>query len=144
MLNAFKSFFRPNPKDNTTPITILVVEDSETDRLFVTRTLEKAGFRVETAVNGALGLEKAKALKPDLILLDCEMPVMGGVEMCKKLKETNGIHNTLVIFLTGLDTPKNTIDCFEADAEHYLSKPISARLLTAEIKKVLEEKSLLK
>ncbi len=141
MFDQFKNMFKSEPKTRS-QATILVVEDNAVFQQFLLRTLQKAGYKVELAENGQIGLDKAKILKPDLILLDCEMPVLGGVDMCKKLRETEGIYNTPVLFLTGLDTPKNIIDCFETDAENYLSKPISGKLLLSEIQKVLNEYSL--
>lgn len=119
--------------------TILVVEDSDVDRKWIEATLEKAKFRVISAVNGAIGLETAKTEKPDLIILDCDMPVMGGVEMCGKLREQNETEDIPVIFLTSVDTPANIVDCFEVDAENYLSKPISPKLLISQIEEVLNE-----
>ncbi len=119
--------------------TILVVEDSDVFRKFITSTLEKQGYHVVTAVNGAAGLETVKSTKPDLILLDCEMPVMNGLEMCKKLKEDESTEDIPIIFLTAVDTPQNIVDCFEMDAENYLSKPISGKLLTSQIEAVLKQ-----
>lgn len=124
-------------KPNFSGKTFLIVEDTQGERVFLKRTLEGAGGRVEIAENGQIGVEKARSLKPDLILMDCEMPVLSGIEACKQIKEINECQNIPIIFLTGLDTPKNIIDCFEVDAENYLSKPISGRLLLQEIEKTL-------
>lgn len=117
---------------------ILIVEDSQVDQRLIQDILTKRGFNVAYASNGQEGLVKAKEIKPDLIILDCEMPVMGGIEMCKTLKQTLDLTEIPVIFLTSLDTPKNIIDCFELDAENYLSKPVSPKILLSEIHNVLK------
>ena len=118
---------------------ILIVDDNEIDRKVIQSTLEKAGYSTIQAENGQIGLQKAKQESPDLIFLDCQMPVMDGLTMCKKLKEEDDFKNIPVIFLTALDTPRNIIDCFEVDAENYLSKPISPKILTQQVKFILEQ-----
>ncbi len=118
---------------------ILIVDDNEIDRKVIQSTLEKAGYSTIQAENGQIGLQKAKQENPDLIFLDCQMPVMDGLTMCKKLKEEDDFKNIPVIFLTALDTPRNIIDCFEVDAENYLSKPISPKILTQQVKFILEQ-----
>ncbi len=118
---------------------ILIVDDNEIDRKVIQSALEKAGYSTIQAENGQIGLQKAKQESPDLIFLDCQMPVMDGLTMCKKLKEEDDFKNIPVIFLTALDTPRNIIDCFEVDAENYLSKPISPKILTQQVKFILEQ-----
>lgn len=118
---------------------ILIVDDNDIDRKVIQSALEKAGYSTIQAENGQIGLQKAKQENPDLIFLDCQMPVMDGLTMCKKLKEEDGLNNIPVIFLTALDTPRNIIDCFEVDAENYLSKPVSPKILTQQVKFILEQ-----
>jgi CheY-like chemotaxis protein len=118
---------------------ILIVDDNEIDRKIIRSALEKDGYQTVQAENGAIGLEMARKEKPDLVFLDCQMPVMDGLTMCKKLKEDDDLKHTPVIFLTALDTPRNIIDCFEVDAENYLSKPISPKILTQQVKIILDE-----
>ena len=117
---------------------ILVVEDNEVDRKVIVATLQRRGYTVMTAENGAVGLEMAKAKLPDVIVLDCEMPVMGGVEMCRRLKESKPGQNIPVLFLTSVDTPRNVIDCFEADASNFLTKPLNSSVLLSQIRSILE------
>ncbi|MDP8212313.1 MAG: response regulator [Candidatus Zapsychrus exili] len=118
---------------------ILVVEDNEVDRKIIHRTLESKGYNVLIAENGAIGLKMAKEHKPNLVLLDCEMPVMDGKEMCRRLKEDEDISKIPVVFLTGLTTPKNIIDCFDLELENYLSKPVKPGLLASQIEMILAE-----
>lgn len=118
---------------------VLVVEDNEVDRTFIQKTLERQGYKIFLAENGEVGLKMAKENRPDLILLDCEMPVMGGVETCQRLKEIEETHNIPIIFLTSVQTPENILNCFELDAENYLSKPISSKLLASHIASMLKQ-----
>jgi two-component system, OmpR family, alkaline phosphatase synthesis response regulator PhoP len=95
---------------------ILIVEDDK-DILFIFKTkFISEGFSVVTAENGEDGVSVADKEKPDLILSDVLMPKMNGIEMAKKIKESN--KNIIIIFLTniqGVDYAKNTQDLKEFD-----------------------------
>jgi CheY-like chemotaxis protein len=134
--NLFKS------KKKHINVTILIVDDSEIDRKLIFKALENEGYRLIQAENGELGLQAALKENPDLIFLDCQMPVMDGLTMCRKLKESIRTKTIPVVFLTALDTPRNIIDCFEVDAENYLSKPISPKILVNQVKLILQETKL--
>lgn len=140
MFSAIKKFFtggqqrRANGKK-----TILVIDDGEVERKFISRTLQKAGFSVLTADDGAPGLALAKDKKPDLVLLDFVMPGMNGDVVCKYLKDDVTTRDIPVIFLTGSVKPASVIESFEAGAEYYLAKPISAAALIHEVEKILAE-----
>ena len=137
------SFLFKKKKDNS-DTKILIVEDNHVDRKLLEKTLEREGFKMVFAENGEEGLSKAKETSPDLIILDCEMPIMSGNEMCKRLKEDNDLMDTPVIFLTSINTPKNIIDCFELDAESYLNKPVKPKVLLRQIEDALKNKQVLK
>jgi CheY-like chemotaxis protein len=85
---------------------ILVVDDEEAFREIFSMKLVADGFRVETAENGAVALQKAKALKPELILMDVRMPVMDGPTAVLKLRDDPEIKNIRVAFLTSLGDPR--------------------------------------
>ena len=76
----------------------LIVDDSEIDRKLLQKTIEKIGHQVLTAENGKIGYETAKIEKPDLILSDCRMPEMDGVDMCKHLKGDTDTKNIPLVF----------------------------------------------
>ena len=133
-------FSSKKPKQESINHKILIVDDNEIQRRIIQTTLEKAGYATVQAENGEIGLEMAKRENPDMIFLDCQMPVMDGITMCKRLKENDSLKKVPVIFLTALDTPRNIIDCFEVDAENYLSKPISPKILLQQVQATLEEK----
>ncbi len=142
MFEKIKSIFtKAQHKKGNSHITILVVEDNELDQKLITSILIRHGYNVVTAGNGQIGLDKVKTQKPNAIILDCEMPVMGGLEMCKRLKEQNETVDIPIAFLTSLNTPKNILDCFELDAENYLSKPVNAKILISQVEALLNEGS---
>ena len=81
---------------------ILVVDDDADFREIMTSKLLSSGFAVQQAVNGAEALVSLKTLKPDLILLDMQMPIMNGAETMDKIKSDPALRDLKVVFLTGL------------------------------------------
>ena len=84
---------------NQPPLILLVDDEADFREIFYTK-LRQVGFRVETAENGEKGIEAAKKLKPDLILMDMKMPKMNGAQAVIKLKEDPETKDIKVIFLT--------------------------------------------
>lgn len=80
--------------------TVLIVDDEKDIRDMVRIKLESSGFKVDEAENGKEGIEKAKKIKPDLILLDIVMPVMDGVDTLIEIKKDEDIKNTKVFLFT--------------------------------------------
>ncbi|EDZ66548.1 hypothetical protein NOC27_3228 [Nitrosococcus oceani AFC27] len=104
---------------------ILVVDDSSTESHAFRIMLEKKGFTVSFANNGLEGLTKAKALKPDLILMDVVMPQVNGFQATRKLKrdpETAGIP---VIIISAKNQETDRVWGLRQGAKGYLSKPVS-------------------
>ena len=137
MFEKIKQMFSASKKSEDKK-TILTVEDNEIDRRIIKNILEKK-YKVLTASDGAAGFKMAKKYKPDLILLDCEMPVMSGNEMCRLTKEDDELKDIPVLFLTSINSPKNIIECFELDAENHISKPIKPRVLSGQIDAILTD-----
>lgn len=102
---------------------ILIVEDSPTQVLKTQFLLEEAGYLVETAENGQIGLEKSLADPPDLVVADIVMPVMDGYEMIRHLKSDQRTVNIPVIMLTTKDQPMDIIRGIEVGADHFITKP---------------------
>ena len=111
---------------------ILIVEDEKGIVDFLKQGLEEEGYTVSTAFNGKDGLEKAKSLKVDLILLDWMLPNMTGIEVCKAIRSQNII--LPIIFLTAKDTVQETIEGLKAGANDYIKKPFSFEELLERIK----------
>jgi DNA-binding response OmpR family regulator len=116
------------------PNTILVVDD-ERNIVHLTRLyLTNEGYRVEEAFDGKQALEKARAVNPDLVVLDLMMPEMDGLSVCKELRKTS---NVPVIILTARDDDVDKIVGLEVGADDYLTKPFNPRELVARVKAVL-------
>ncbi len=116
------------------PPRILVVEDDLTISEVVTRYLEREGFVVDVAYDGAVALERALADPPELVVLDLMIPSLDGFEVCRRLRAAAPVP---VIMLTARGEEADRIVGLELGADDYVSKPFSPRELTARIKAVL-------
>lgn len=137
----FSLFFGNKGKTENSHKTILVIDDGEVERKFISRSLEKGGYKVATAEEGETGIKIAQEIRPDLILLDFIMPGIRGDVVCKRLKMDDRTKDIPVIFLTGSVKPMSVIDSYESGAEYYLSKPISTKELLKEVDTVFKEKA---
>jgi DNA-binding response OmpR family regulator len=115
--------------------TILVVEDDVGIRVVIQDTLTTQGYHVVTAEDGRKGLEMAKQLKPDLIILDVMLPHMDGFEVCKRIRK-EGITSPIMM-LTVKDEELDKVLGLELGADDYVTKPFSLKELTARIKALL-------
>jgi DNA-binding response OmpR family regulator len=113
---------------------ILVVEDDPTVSEVVTRYLEREGYVVDVAYDGAEGLQRALADPPELVVLDVMVPSLDGFELCRRLRATAPVP---VIMLTARGDEDDRIVGLELGADDYVSKPFSPRELTARVKAVL-------
>lgn len=116
---------------------ILVVDDEPDILEFVKYNLQKEGFRVSTAENGVMGLEEARRVKPDLIILDIMMPEMDGVEVCRQLRSEHLFDNTVVAFLTARDEDYSQIAALDVGGDDYITKPIRPRVLVSRVNALL-------
>ena len=114
--------------------TILVVDDEKNIVQLARLYLGREGFRVEEAHDGKEALDKARALNPDLIVLDIMMPEMDGLSVCRELRKTS---NVPVIILTARSDDVDKIVGLEIGADDYLTKPFNPRELVARVKAVL-------
>jgi two-component system alkaline phosphatase synthesis response regulator PhoP len=135
MLFRILSFLRPRP-DNS-HIKVLVIEDTEVDQRITCAAIERGGYRALRAQDGRSGFELAKTQKPDLVILDFNLPDIKGPEVCKLLKTHYDTRQIPVLFLTSFTEPENVIQCFE-HGENYLAKPVSGRLLLKQIDSILK------
>ena len=116
------------------PGTVLVVDDEKNIVQLARLYLNNEGYRVEAAHDGKQALEKFKALKPDLIVLDIMMPEMDGLTVCKEIRKTS---NVPVIILTARGDDIDRIIGLEIGADDYMAKPFNPRELVARVKAVL-------
>jgi signal transduction histidine kinase len=111
-------------EDDAKPL-ILVVDDDEMQRLLARDFLENAGYAVAEAENGAEGLARARALRPDIVLLDVMMPGLDGFEVCRQIRADPEIGNLPVLIVTGLEDWNAIERGFEAGATDFLTKPVN-------------------
>ncbi len=121
--------------------TILVIEDEKNITELVRYNLEQSGFRVLISTRGDSGLEKARAEKPDLIILDLMLPGLNGLEICKILKQNQKTAHLPIIMLTAKSQEADKIVGLELGADDYVTKPFSPRELAARVKAVLRRKN---
>jgi DNA-binding response OmpR family regulator len=111
--------------------TILVVEDEPALQETLVYNLEKNGYTVQAAGDGRTALDAARALKPDLIVLDIMLPELDGFEVCKILRKES---NVPILMLTARDEEIDRVVGLEVGADDYLTKPFSMRELLARVK----------
>ncbi len=114
----------------------LVVDDSQMQCMVLSALLKEEGYRVFTANDGAKGVSMYIEHKPDLVLMDINMPVMDGYEATRKIKSLS--HNSLcpLIFITSMDTDKAYIESIEAGGDGILVRPFSPEVFKAKIKSI--------
>ena len=117
---------------------ILLVDDEPDILEFVGYNLLKAGYEVFTARDGAEGLRMAVEHRPHLILLDRMMPVMDGVETCRRIREQEGLSQVMVVFLSALGEEEQQIEGFDAGADDYIPKPIRMKVLMSRVAAILK------
>lgn len=117
---------------------ILLVDD-ETDILeFVSYNLQREGYEVFTAADGAEALRTAARVHPHLILLDRMMPVMDGAETCRAIRRDPALRDTVVVFLSALGEEEQQLTGFDVGADDYLVKPIKMKLLVSRVQAILK------
>ena len=116
---------------------ILYIEDDPNNRALVRRLLMAYDFDVEESDNAVDGIEKAKSVNPDLILMDISMPGMDGLTATTKIRETDGISTIKVIALTANAMEGDREMTLEAGCDGYISKPINVDTFIDEISEYL-------
>lgn len=116
---------------------VLIVEDSPTQREGLAFLLEEAGFHVETASNGKEGLEKVRTTPVELVISDVMMPELDGYGLCSELRKDEQLRQIPVILLTSLADPKDVIRGLESGANNFICKPYEDAALLARIRNVL-------
>ncbi len=112
---------------------ILIADDEPDIVEIISYNLKLEGYEVFTARDGDDALQKAKAHKPDLIILDVMMPYKNGMEVCKILRSQPQFNQTLIIFLTALSDEFSHVKGLEFGADDYLSKPVSPKVLVTKV-----------
>ena len=128
----------PNVIRAASKLHVLVVEDEHDIAGLVKHTLERGGdATVEVAASGDQALKLASEQPPDLIILDLNLPVLGGLEVCRLLRTRPGTANTPIIMLTARSTESDRVVGLDAGADDYITKPFSPRELAARVRAVM-------
>ena len=122
-------------------VKLLLVEDDENLAYMEKSSFEDiiGGYEVRTAINGKDGLEVWKNFQPDVIVSDIDMPIMDGIEMVKRIREIDG--DTIILFTTGLTSPKDLKAGYAAGANNYIKKPFVPEELDAHIQSLMRLKA---
>ena len=128
----------PFPSHRSEPPLVLVVEDFEDARLACVLYLQAQGYRVAEAKDGREALEKAAAVRPDVILMDLSIPLVDGWEVTRRLKSQEATRHIPVIALTAHTQDWHRRAALEAGCRGYLTKPFEPHSLLAEIDSALE------
>ncbi len=118
-------------------IKILLVDDEPDILEILSYNLSAEGYQVFTANNGVEGVSKAKKKQPHLIVLDVMMPEMDGIEACETIRNTKGLENTIIAFLTARGEDYSQVAGFDAGADDYITKPIKPKVLISKVKALL-------
>ncbi len=117
-----------------TSSTILVVDDEPQIRRVMRTTLTSHGYTVLEARSGEEALEKMRSERPDLVLLDINMPGMGGLEVCREIRDR---HDVPIVMLTVRNTERDKVRALDAGADDYVVKPFGMEELLARIRAAL-------
>lgn len=114
--------------------TILIVEDEKNINDILSYTFTQSGYKTLSAYDGVSGLEMCLNEKPNLVLLDVNLPGMDGMDVCKEIRKTS---NVPIIMLTAREDEVDKVLGLEFGADDYITKPYSARELSARVKALL-------
>ena len=120
------------------PSKILIVDDTETMRLYEHMLLSGQGYVLEMAENGVDALDKIQDDRPDLVLMDIMMPVMDGIECCKKIKANEDTKDIKVVMVTTKSEYEKVKEAFAAGCDDYVTKPIDRMELLSKLKELLK------
>ncbi len=118
---------------------ILVVEDQNDSRRIMRDLLGSAGYEVLEARTGIDAVHMAEAERPDLILMDLQLPVIDGLEATRRIKAIEGLRNTPVVAVTSYALSGDNEKAMAAGCDSYFSKPVSPRTLLAKINTILSK-----
>jgi two-component system cell cycle response regulator DivK len=118
--------------------TILIIEDNEQNLYLATFLLEKSGFEIESARDGTEGIAMANQIKPDLILLDIQLPEIDGYAVARALRQNPALKETPIVAVTSYAMPGDRERTIEAGCTGYIEKPINPATFKDEIEKYIK------
>lgn len=120
---------------------IVIAEDEPTVRLILASVLTAEGYQVAEAANGIEALERAREIRPSLLILDVEMPGANGFEVCRAIRGESLLDGPPVLILTGLEQEGALRRAFEAGATDFVNKPITPALLLHRVRFLLRNEA---
>jgi two-component system cell cycle response regulator DivK len=117
--------------------TILVIEDNEQNMYLVNFILEKYGYQVIQARSGDEGIRQAQQQKPDLVLLDIQLPVMDGYAVARELRKMKEMAEIPIVAVTSYAMPGDRENAMEAGCSGYIEKPINPETFITEVEHYL-------
>ena len=118
---------------------ILVIEDSLTMQRLLSYVLEKEGYDVQIANDGLEGLEKARAIKPDLVFTDLMMPIKDGFEVCREIRADENLKDIILIILTARGQDSDVDKGLAAGADDYVMKPFDPPKVVERVKEIFAQ-----
>ena len=128
-------------KEETEPLTVLLVEDTEDNRFMMRRLLEMAGYHVIEAMNGEEAVKLAKAGSPRLILMDLSLPVIDGLAATRLIRKLPELKSVPIIAVSAHDTSDFQSEAIEAGCNSYVTKPIDFNELEELIAQLLQNRA---
>ena len=120
---------------------ILLIEDNEQNRYLATFLLEKHGYEVVPAADGALGIELCRRIRPQLILLDIQLPTLDGYAVARELRKLPELRDIPIVAVTSYAMPGDREKTIAAGCNGYIEKPINPETFVAEIERHLATKA---
>lgn len=117
---------------------IFTVDDDQQTRRLLRTGLEKLGHQVDEAGSGAEALELVSRARPDAVLLDFDLPDVSGAAVCRRIKARKQLASVRIVMLTGRADEASRVECFEAGADDFVTKPFSFRELHLRIRAVID------
>ncbi|MEN8154434.1 MAG: response regulator [Acidobacteriota bacterium] len=119
---------------------ILVIEDNEQNLYLITYILEKRGHTIISAMDGESGIKTAGKVKPDIILLDIQLPGMDGYEVAKRLKSIPELNDIPIVAVTSYAMVGDREKALESGCTGYIEKPINPETFTEEVESYLKNR----
>jgi CheY-like chemotaxis protein len=117
---------------------ILIVDDDPSGLYMLSFLLRSHNYEIFEANNGLEGFEKANELKPDVILLDIQMPEMNGFEVCTKLKQEKRMKEIPIILFTSYAMPGHKKKAIESGADGYIEKPVNPDVFVSQVESIIK------
>jgi len=131
-----------SPSDGQSPSRVLIVDDMKANRIMLQDHMSAMGHKTRLAENGEKALAAMEEHMPDLILLDLLMPGMSGLDVLKRLKNEPLWRDIPVVIISAVDELESVVQCIQAGADDYVTKPFNPTLLRARTQALLERKRL--